>query len=93
MSGSEQESGVRLHSTISKRKEPLVPGATRAVLGEGLRVGIEAGIEQGWGDILAGGPFIGMRGFGASAPINDLYKHFGITSEAIRDKVVARLSS
>ncbi|MBL4726167.1 MAG: hypothetical protein JKY83_05750, partial [Rhizobiaceae bacterium] len=27
--------------------------------------------------------FIGMNGFGASAPIADLYKHFGITAEAI----------
>ena len=31
----------------------------------------------------AGGAFIGMHGFGASAPAQDLYKHFGITAEAV----------
>jgi len=31
--------------------------------------------------------FIGMSGFGASAPAEDLYQHFGITAEAIQDEV------
>ena len=29
------------------------------------------------------GAFVGMRGFGASAPAQDLYKHFGITADAV----------
>jgi len=33
------------------------------------------------------GGFIGMQGFGASGPANELYKHFGITADAIHDEV------
>lgn len=54
------------------------------VLGSAPRIGIEAGIRQSWDAFL--GPqdaFIGMSSFGASAPIEDLYKHFGITVEAV----------
>jgi transketolase len=29
------------------------------------------------------GVFIGMTGFGASAPIDDLYNHFGITADVV----------
>ena len=50
------------------------------------RVAVEAGIRQGWEPYLgANGAFIGMSGFGASAPAPDLYKHFGITAEAVAD--------
>ncbi|MEM9670343.1 MAG: transketolase [Pseudomonadota bacterium] len=55
-----------------------------SVLGSVPRIGIEAGVRQGWDTFL--GPddnFIGMSTFGASAPIADLYKHFGITVEAV----------
>jgi transketolase len=38
------------------------------------------------------GIFIGMEGFGASAPIEDLYKNFGITAENIVNKVEAKFS-
>lgn len=53
-----------------------------------IRVGIEAGIRQGW-DALIGsdGDFIGMSSFGESAPAEVLYKHFGITADAIVDAV------
>ncbi|MBL9035620.1 MAG: transketolase, partial [Rhodospirillaceae bacterium] len=62
------------------------------VLGDGLRVGIEAAIGFGWERYLGGdGIFIGMPGFGASAPAGELYKHFGITASAIVDKVKAKL--
>jgi len=37
------------------------------------------------------GAFIGMDSFGASAPINDLYNHFGITAERVIEEVKARL--
>ena len=57
----------------------------REVLGEGLaRVGVEAACGFGWDRWLgARGAFIGMTGFGASAPAPDLYKHFGITADAV----------
>jgi transketolase len=33
-----------------------------------------------------------MKGFGASGPINDLYKHFGITAEAVVAAAEAKLA-
>jgi len=54
------------------------------VLGQGLRIGIEAAIGMGWERWLGeDGIFIGMQGFGASAPAEDLFRHFGITAEAV----------
>ncbi len=53
------------------------------VLGDCPRVGIEAGVSFGWERWLGNnGAFIGMQGFGASAPEGELYRHFGITAEA-----------
>ena len=43
-----------------------------------------AGIKQGWEKYLGEkGRFVGMSSFGASAPYNVLYKHFGITPEHV----------
>ena len=57
-----------------------------AVLGRVPRVGVEAAIEGDWTRWLGdGGEFIGMTGFGASAPAKDLFQHFGITAEAAAD--------
>jgi transketolase len=56
----------------------------KSVLGKSPRIGIEAGVRQGWDLFLRRkDAFIGMTGFGASGPYADLYKHFGITSEAV----------
>jgi transketolase len=55
-----------------------------AVLGSAPRVAVEAAVESGWDRWLGpDGAFIGMHGFGASAPAQHLYKHFGITAEAV----------
>ena len=49
-------------------------------------IAIEAGVEAGWTKIIgANGHFIGMKSFGASAPSETLFNHFGITSQAIID--------
>ncbi len=54
------------------------------LLGEGPRVGVEAAVRQGWDQVLrAHDAFVGMNGFGASAPAKALYEHFGITTDAI----------
>ncbi len=63
------------------------------VLGSAPRIGVEAGSSFGWEKILgADGIFIGIDTFGASAPIDALYKHFGITPEAIAAAVKRRLA-
>ncbi|MEL6686434.1 MAG: transketolase [Pseudomonadota bacterium] len=57
----------------------------RSVLGKDLpKVAVEAGVRQGW-DALIGrdGHFIGMYGFGASAPGAHLFDHFGITADGV----------
>jgi transketolase len=54
------------------------------VLGHVPRMAVEAGISQGWERYIGEkGAFIGMTGFGASAPAEQLYKHFGITVDHI----------
>ncbi|MGB6229494.1 MAG: hypothetical protein WBF53_05140, partial [Litorimonas sp.] len=66
----------------------------RSVLGQDLpKVAVEAGIRQGW-DALIGrnGAFIGMDGFGASAPGAKLFDHFGITTDAVVAAAKAKLN-
>ena len=55
------------------------------VLGtEKTRIAIEAGVRQSWDRFIGSeGKFIGMTGFGASAPAEKLYEHFGITAKAV----------
>ena len=57
----------------------------QGVLGTGTaRVAVEAAVGQGWERYLgAQGAFVGMTGFGASAPAGALHEHFGITAEAV----------
>ena len=56
------------------------------------KVAIEAGIEMSWSKLLGDkGRFIGMHSFGASAPAEKLYEHFGITSQAVVEAVKAQL--
>jgi len=64
-----------------------------SVIGRGtIRVAVEAAIKQGWeGFIGEDGAFIGMTGFGASAPAEILYDKFGITADAVVAAVKARL--
>ncbi len=64
--------------------EAQTPEYRAGVLGTAPRVGVEAAVRLGWDRWLGdGGAFIGMSGFGASGPGPELYKHFGITPEAV----------
>jgi len=57
-----------------------------------VKVAIEAASRFGWDKYIGpGGAFIGMTGFGASAPAETLYKHYGITAEAAVAAAKARL--
>ena len=56
------------------------------------RVAVEAGVRQGWDRFIgADGGFVGMSSFGASAPYQALYEHFGITPEAVAAAARERL--
>ncbi len=63
------------------------------VLGEDtVRVAVEAALGMGWEKYIGGGgTFVGMTGFGASAPASELYKHFGITAEAVAAAAKSKL--
>lgn len=62
------------------------------VLGSGLKLAIEAAAKFGWERYIGNdGIFVGMEGFGASAPAGDLYKHFGITSDNVVKHITEKL--
>jgi transketolase len=63
------------------------------VIGETpVRVAVEAGVRQGWDRFIGeSGAFVGMSTFGASAPAEVLFKHFGITAEAVAAAAKAKL--
>ncbi|MCP1334881.1 transketolase [Futiania mangrovi] len=57
-----------------------------------VRIAVEAACPLGWARWTGeNGAFIGMEGFGASAPYKVLYEHFGITAENVADAARARL--
>jgi transketolase len=57
-----------------------------------VRVAVEAAVRQGWERFIGeNGGFVGMTGFGASAPYERLYKEFGITAEAVAGEAKAKL--
>ncbi|WP_337186048.1 transketolase [Phenylobacterium sp.] len=64
-----------------------------ALIGETeVRVAVEAGVRQGWDRFIGSdGAFVGMTGFGASAPDKALYAHFGITPEGVAAAAKAKL--
>jgi transketolase len=69
-----------------------MPDYKAAVLGAVPRVAVEAASPFGWERYIgAGGAMIGMTGFGASAPAEDLYRHFGITAEKVAEAALARV--
>ncbi|ANL35685.1 transketolase [Rhizobium phaseoli] len=57
-----------------------------------VKIAVEAAVREGW-DAFIGpeGSFIGMKGFGASGPVKDVYKHFGITADAVVAAAEAKL--
>ncbi len=57
-----------------------------------VRVAVEAAVKFGWERFIGeDGVFVGMTGFGASAPAERLYKEFGITAEAVAEAAKAKL--
>jgi transketolase len=68
-------------------------GRRREIIGNArVNIAVEAAVRQGWDEIIGSdGGFIGMTGFGASAPYKDLYKHFGITAEKVAEVALEKL--
>jgi transketolase len=63
------------------RNQVLRPGLAN-------RVAVEAGVSLGWDRYLGpSGTFIGMKGFGYSAPYQKIYEHLGITPEKVAEAV------
>ena len=63
--------------------------------GQAIRIGIEAGVRTGWDEWLLGhrarankSSFVGMKSFGASAPAEVLFNHFGITPDRIASEAI-----
>ena len=86
--------GTRVVSTPCWELFEAEPADYReALIGEtAVRVAVEAGVRMGWDRFIgADGVFVGMHGFGASAPDKVLYQHFGITPEAVAAAAKTRL--
>ncbi|MBS27727.1 MAG: transketolase [Alphaproteobacteria bacterium] len=65
----------------------------RDTLGDGVRVAVEAGVTFGWSRHgVDEANVVGMRSFGASAPAGELYEHFGITADAVAERVKSALA-
>ena len=106
-SGSELSTAVEARKLLAARKIParvvsvpcfelflaLPEAERRAVIGAAkVNVAVEAGIRQGWDAIIgSAAAFVGMSGFGASAPYKDLYRHFGLTAEKIVEAALNKL--
>jgi len=57
-----------------------------------VNIAVEAGIRQGWDAIIgSNGAFVGMTGFGASAPYQDLYRHFGLTAGKVVEAALSKV--
>ncbi|MFN7024543.1 MAG: transketolase [Pseudorhizobium sp.] len=107
-SGSEIEIAVKAAGMLEQRNiatrvvsVPCVelfmeqPDAYReAIIGTSpVKIAIEAAVREGWDAIIGSdGIFVGMKSFGASGPAKELYKHFGITAEAVVEAAEKRLS-
>jgi transketolase len=65
----------------------------KAIIGNApVKIAIEAAVRWGWDAVIGpDGDFVGMHGFGASAPAKDLFKHFGISAEAAVNAALKRL--
>lgn len=69
-------------------------GYQRMILGSAPRIAIEAAARLGWDRWIGdGGVFVGMEGFGASAPAEELYEHFGITAERVADMALSLVNN
>ncbi|MBR0755948.1 transketolase [Bradyrhizobium jicamae] len=106
-SGSEVEIAVAAQKQLAERGIPTrvvsVPSLElllqqpearqKAIIGNApVKIAVEAAVRWGWDAVIGhDGDFIGMHGFGESGPAKELYKHFGITAEAVVNAAMKRV--
>ena len=64
----------------------------KEIIGKKPLFAVEAGVINGWEKYINHKNFIGMSTFGKSGPYKDVYKHFGITSDEICEKIQLQLN-
>ncbi|MBN9452421.1 MAG: transketolase [Bosea sp.] len=89
------EKGVRARVVSVPSLELLLQqdeATQTAIIGSApVKIAVEAGVRFGWDAVIGhDGVFIGMNSFGASGPYKEVYKHFGITAEAIVDAAMKK---
>ena len=89
------EKGIRARVVSVPSLEALLEQdeATKAaIIGEApIKIAVEAAVRFGWDAVVgADGGFVGMSSFGASGPYKEVYKHFGITPEAVAEAAIKR---
>ncbi|WP_353184276.1 transketolase [Bosea sp. (in: a-proteobacteria)] len=89
------EKGVRARVVSVPSLELLLEqdeATQAAIIGSApIKIAVEAGVRFGWDAVIGhDGTFIGMHSFGASGPYKEVYKHFGITAEAIADAAMKK---
>ena len=89
------EKGVRARVVSVPSLELLLAqdeATQAAIIGDApLKIAIEAGVRFGWDAVIGhDGIFVGMSSFGASGPYKEVYKHFGITPEAVVEAAMKR---
>ncbi|HEV2511401.1 transketolase [Bosea sp. (in: a-proteobacteria)] len=89
------DKGIRARVVSVPSLEALLEqdDATKAaVIGDApVKVAVEAAVRFGWDGVIgADGGFVGMSSFGASAPYKEVFKHFGITPEAVAEAAIKR---
>ena len=104
--GSEVGLAMRARELLAERGVPVrvvsIPGSTRfdrqdrayreQVLGALPRFGVEAGVTAWWGQYGCVAA-LGVDSFGESAPAADVFDHFGLTPQALADRIQETLGS
>ena len=89
------EKGIRARVVSVPSLELLLEqdeASKAAIIGEApIKIAVEAAVRFGWDAVVgADGGFVGMSSFGASGPYKEVYKHFGITPEAVAEAAIKR---
>jgi transketolase len=89
------EKGVRARVVSVPSLELLLAqdeATQAAIIGSApIKIAVEAGVRFGWDAVIGhDGTFVGMSSFGASGPYKEVYKHFGITPEAVAEAAMKR---